>query len=234
MNKIEGNAIRDMFSNIALRYDSINHFLSGGMDFYWRNKLVNRVRKCSPQRVVDLATGSGDVAFTLCKQLPKHIEIVGMDFCLGMLHIAEKKKNQLPYAQNIVFQLGDCMELPLENDSVDVITIAFGYRNFEDRIRGLCEMRRVLKKPHGRLFILEFSQPAKWLRPVYYFYLKYILPKLARYVTRSVYAYEYLVKSIEAFPCRQELSERILSVGFSNVEVHPLTGGIVAIHEASL
>ncbi|MEO0793577.1 MAG: bifunctional demethylmenaquinone methyltransferase/2-methoxy-6-polyprenyl-1,4-benzoquinol methylase UbiE [Verrucomicrobiota bacterium] len=227
----QGAAISQMFGEIAHRYDAANHLLSGGVDFYWRHVLVKMVARVEPQTVVDLATGSGDVAFAMRDRLPESTQLTGLDFCEPMLDEARSKQQERFKDNRIGFAFGDCMDLPLDDDSTDVITIAFGVRNFEDRIKGLREMRRSLR-PGGRAYILEFSQPYSWFRPFYYLYLKFILPPLAGIATGKKNAYDYLACSIEGFPSRSELSAQIREAGFSSVNARPLTFGIVAIHEA--
>lgn len=221
-----------MFGQIAHRYDAANHLLSGGVDYYWRRVLVGLVARVNPLIVVDLATGSGDVAFALRKKLPDKVKITGLDFCEPMLVEARAKQMKAFSDDKISFQFGDCMKLPLGDASVDVLTIAFGVRNFEDRQLGLGEMRRVLR-PGGKAFVLEFSQPYAWFRPFYYFYLKGILPPLAALVAGKKDAYCYLADSIEQFPSRETLSSQISEAGFTAVRALPLTFGIVAIHEAT-
>lgn len=227
----EGSAVSRMFGDIAGRYDCANHIISAGIDYYWRRRLVAMVKAQNPGFVVDLATGSGDVAFALKKALGQETKVLGLDFCRPMLDEAELKKARLSYAKDLVFDFGDCMALPLADASVDVLTIAFGFRNFEDRQRGLSEMKRVLKAG-GSLFILEFSQPARWFRPFYYFYLKRILPRVASVVTGRADAYDYLVGSIEQFPEREVLSLEISNAGFKKVQSNAMTAGVVAIHSA--
>lgn len=229
----EGSAVRQMFSQIAGRYDCANHLLSGGIDYYWRRRLVSLVQAHNPKCVVDLATGSGDVAFALKRALRDEVKVTGLDFCRPMLAEAELKKEGRAYARDLIFDFGDCMCLPLEDASVDVLTIAFGFRNFEDRQKGLKEMKRVLK-PGGKLFILEFSQPVRWFRPFYYFYLKRILPRIASIVTGRADAYDYLVGSIEQFPDRDALKLEIFNSGFEKIISIPMTLGIVAIHSAEV
>lgn len=228
----EGTAVNHMFAGIAGRYDLANHLLSGGIDFYWRHVLARKVRAMDPQEVVDLATGSGDVAFKLRATLGEGTPITGLDFCEPMLVAARKKGQKKPAFQDIEFRFGDCMALPLKDDSVDAITLSFGLRNFEDRPRGLAEILRVLR-PGGSLFVLEFSQPDRWFRPLYYMYLKYILPLVAGLATGDKSAYDYLAGTIENFPSKQILSDQLQSAGFEQVEATGLTASIVAIHQAS-
>jgi demethylmenaquinone methyltransferase/2-methoxy-6-polyprenyl-1,4-benzoquinol methylase len=228
----EGNAVGRMFAGIAGRYDFANHVLSGGIDFYWRKVLADRLEAYNPDSIVDLATGSGDVAFKLSDRLGTDVSIRGLDFCEPMLDEARKKRDQKNSYRDLSFEFGDCMDLPLENDSVDAVTIAFGVRNFENRNKGLNEIRRVLR-PGGRLFILEFSQPQTWFRPFYYLYLKLILPRLASLATGDKGAYDYLAGTIEQFPSKKELSEQVLDAGFAKVTARGMTFSIVAIHEAT-
>ncbi len=220
-----------MFGRIARRYDLANRLLSLGTDISWRRQLVRAVQRCHPRDILDLATGSGDVALALARALPPETRIVGMDFCAPMLVEAEKKRAASPFAQNIIFREGDGLALPLEAESFDVATISFGLRNMADRHRSLTELRRVLR-PGGHLFVLEFSQPQPWFRPFYFFYLRHLLPPLAGLLTGDRAAYAYLNATIESFPGRDALSTEILAAGFREVSARGLTFGIVALHEA--
>jgi len=201
-----------------------------GVDIRWRSQLVKAVRLADPRVILDLATGSGDVAFALSRGLAEQVQILGMDFCQPMLDEAEIKKNSRHYA-NVTFQQGDGLALPLVDNSYDAVTISFGLRNMGDLRKSLSEMRRILR-PGGRMFILEFSRPARWFRPFYYFYLRRILPGLAQLVTGDRAAYVYLNETIEQFPDRDALSAEIRSAGFSEVKARGMSFGIVALHEA--
>ncbi len=227
-------AVNSMFGRIARRYDVANRLLSGGLDVWWRHRLVAAVRRSSPRDVLDLATGSGDVAFALSHGLTAGARITGMDFCQPMLDEAEIKKGAGGNRRfaNITFRQGDGLALPLADESVDAITISFGLRNLADRARGLKEMRRVLR-PGGRLFVLEFSQPTAWFRPLYFFYLKNILPRFAGMVTGDRAAYDYLNNTITEFPDREALALEIRTAGFTRVEASGMTFGTVALHEAA-
>ena len=227
-------AVNSMFSRIAGRYDLANRLLSGGMDVFWRKRLVAAVGRHSPRNVLDLATGSGDVAFALARGLSPGTEILGMDFCAPMLEEAERKKSRqdADRCRNVTFRPGDGLALPLPDASYDAIAISFGLRNLADRPRGLREMRRVLR-PGGHLFVLEFSQPAPWFRPCYYLYLRKILPAIAGVVTGNRAAYVYLNETIAQFPGRPELAAEIAAAGFTHVASAGMTGGIVALHEAA-
>jgi demethylmenaquinone methyltransferase / 2-methoxy-6-polyprenyl-1,4-benzoquinol methylase len=226
-------AVNSMFGRIARRYDFANLVLCGGIDTWWRNRLVAAVRRNSPCEVLDLATGSGDVAFALSRGLPSSTRVLGMDFCEPMLEQADAKRASAGARYgNVTFRQGDALALSLPDASFDAVTISFGLRNLADRARGLAEMRRVLR-PGGRLFVLEFSQPHAWVRPLYYFYLRRILPSLAGWVTGDRDAYVYLNETIGQFPDRAALTGEIRAAGFREVRARPLSFGIVALHEAA-
>lgn len=237
----EASAVNKMFAGIAGRYDLANHLLSGGLDFYWRHKLALLVQQCRPLRVVDLATGSGDVVFAITKTMKGAADVTGVDFCPPMLEKAEEKKRCLeknqkwePFLEKVNFVHGDCLKLPFSDGQVDVLTIAFGLRNLENRHQGLQEMRRVLRKPGGVLLVLEFSQPSAWLRPFYYIYLRWVLPVIARLATGRPEAYHYLGDTIGNFPPQAALTEEIRRAGFEKVDSRGLSFSIVAIHRAEV
>ncbi len=223
--------VNSMFARIASRYDLANRLLSFGIDQIWRNRLVEEVDYRQPATVVDLATGSGDVAFALREGLPASTRIVGLDFCAPM--IDEAKKKQIEYqVPAIEFGIGDILDLPLETGWANAATLSFGYRNLEDRHKGLLEIKRILNPENGHLFILEFSQPHPVYRPFYYFYLKRVLPSVASLITGDLPAYQYLCSSIESFPDREGVSAELRTAGFSEVEAIPLALGSVALHIA--
>lgn len=227
------NAVNSMFGRIARRYDLANRLLSGGVDLWWRRQLVRAVRSAAPGNVLDLATGSGDVAFALGRGLPATVAITGMDFCQPMLDVAENKKKSSIRQRyfNVIFRQGDGLALPLADAGLDAVTIAFGLRNMADRGRALTEMHRVLR-PGGSLFILEFSQPQRWFRGIYFFHLLKFSPWLASLITGERSAYEYLGESIRQFPDRDALSAEIRAAGFASISARPMTFGVVALHEA--
>lgn len=228
-------AVNSMFARIARRYDFANILLSGGIDRWWRRKLVAAVNRVSPSDVLDLATGSGDVAFALSRKVMSANNIVGMDFCQPMLDeavIKQENSSETSFAR-ITFEQGDGLNLPLKDGSFDAVTIAFGLRNMADRHRSLTEMHRVLRSG-GRMYVLEFSQPDRWFKPIYLFYLRRILPVIAGIVTKDKAAYVYLNETIEQFPGRESLSAEIIAAGFSSVKAVGFTFGIVALHEAKV
>ena len=180
--------------------------------------------------MLDLATGSGDVAFALARRLPPDTAITGMDFCQPMLDQAVIKQARFGGSTaKIRFQPGDGLNLPCPDASFDAITISFGLRNMADRHRALSEMRRVLR-PGGRVHVLEFSQPYAWFAPLYYFYTRRILPSIAGWLTGDRDAYAYLNASIAAYPGHAAMSEELRRAGFRDVRAIRMTLGIVALH----
>ena len=230
MSKPDPEAVRATFESVAPRYDLANHLLSGGIDFYWRKNLVKLAAGDTCDDVLDLATGSGDVLFALRDGLPHKTSITGVDFCEPMLEEARNKRDARGLNEDSnKFIWGDCLSLDFPDNSFDLITISFGLRNLADREKGLREMNRVLK-PGGRLIVLEFSQPFFWFRPFYYFYLRLILPWMARLVTGDRDAYLYLGSSISAFPDRFGLVKEFENAGFEKIRFTSLTFAIVALH----
>jgi len=227
----DASAIAEMFNGLAPRYDLANHVLSFGLDFSWRRRLVRAVVAAKPQRVADLATGSGDLAFALKKLLGPTIEVRGLDFSAPMLEVAERKKAARPWARDIIFSLGDCLNLPLADNSQDALTIAWGVRNLADRARGFAEMRRVLR-PDGKLFVLDNSQPEGWTRPFCRFYLNAVVPVAGGLLTDRPAAYRYLATSSAAFPGRAALAAEMTAAGFTRVRYESMALGAVALHEA--
>jgi demethylmenaquinone methyltransferase/2-methoxy-6-polyprenyl-1,4-benzoquinol methylase len=216
-------AVRAMFGRIALRYDLANHVLSGGADFLWRRRAAKIIEAWRPKRVLDLATGSGDLALAIQRRLPEATIVAG-DFSQEMLAIARRKG-----VREIV--LADALQLPFEAGSFDCVTVGFGLRNMADWGAALTEMSRVLRT-EGHLLVLDFSLPVGVLRPAYRFYLHRCLPLLASLVTGQRDAYDYLGGSIEKFPSGGEMVELIEKNGFANASAEPLTGGIATIYVA--
>lgn len=214
-----------MFGRIARRYDLANHLLSGGADFFWRRRAAKIVASWQPGDVLDLATGSGDLAIAMQDRLPE-AKIVAADFSPEMLEIARAKG-----VRNTT--IADALQLPFENGSFDAVTVAFGLRNMADWDRALSEMRRVLRA-NGHLLILDFSLPVGALRPAYRFYLHRCLPILASIVTGQKAAYDYLAGSIEKFPSGVAMLELITRNGFENATAEPLSGGIATTYTALL
>jgi len=217
-------AISAMFGRVAKRYDIMNHVMGGGLDLYWRWRLVRAVTAQQPARVLDLATGSGDVLLALKRKRAYRECAIGADFCLPMLQEARAKK-----AQNLL--QGDGLRLPFPTASFDAVTIAWGLRNFADRVAGLREMRRVLR-PGGKVYVLEFSHPIGWLKPLYFWYMCNIMPKYAQFITPERGAYEYLGDSIRRFPAQPRLAAMMEEAGFTSPRWTNFALGIIALHVA--
>ena len=213
-----------MFGSIAPRYDLANHALSCGADFHWRGHAAQIVAGWAPKNILDLATGTGDLALALQEKLP-NAEIVGADFLAEMLELAKRKGVR----QTVI---ADAMRLPFADSSFDCVTVAFGLRNMENWGAALREMSRALKND-SHLLILEFSLPRlPILRAIYRFYLHRCLPFLGSFLTRQKNAYDYLGESIEEFPSGEAMLRLIEASGFRDTNAEPLTGGIVTIYTA--
>jgi demethylmenaquinone methyltransferase/2-methoxy-6-polyprenyl-1,4-benzoquinol methylase len=219
----KGAAVRHLFGAIARRYDLANHLLSGGLDFWWRRRAAAIVRSWKPAAVLDLATGSGDLALALSRACPD-ASVIGADFCLPML-LAARRKGVAKLIQ------ADGMQLPLPDAAFDAVTIAFGLRNMESWQRGLAEIARVLRAG-GHLLVLDFSMPRPPFRVLYRFYLHRVLPGLARLLTGDRGAYEYLGASIEEFPTGTAMNAMVEAAGFADAKCDPLTGGVVSLYTA--
>ena len=218
-------SVREMFSSIARRYDLANHLLSCGCDFFWRKRAAEIVKGWNSSAIVDLATGTGDLALALEQALPDS-EIVGADFSEEMLAVAKAKGVRRVIA-------ADALSLPFVDGSFDCLTIAFGLRNIKDWSAALREMARVLTS-NGHLLVMEFSLPSiSILRSVYRFYLHRMLPILGAFLTEKTTAYDYLGESIEKFPGGDGLARVIEANGFRDAAIEPLTGGIVTIYTAT-
>jgi demethylmenaquinone methyltransferase/2-methoxy-6-polyprenyl-1,4-benzoquinol methylase len=216
-------AVRSMFDRIAPRYDFANHLLSGGFDFLWRHRAAEIVARWQPMRVLDLATGSGDLALAIARKLPQ-AEITGADFSAEMLTVARRKG----LARTVV---ADALSLPFPDGSFECVTVAFGLRNMADWSVALREMSRVLA-PGGHVLVLDFSVPSGALRTPYRLYLHRVLPTIAGLVTGQAPAYTYLGDSIENFPSGVAMLRLIKASGFCAAQATPLTGGIATIYTA--
>jgi demethylmenaquinone methyltransferase/2-methoxy-6-polyprenyl-1,4-benzoquinol methylase len=216
----DARKIQQLFARISRPYDWFNHLFSLGIDLWWRRVLVGQVVKAGTKGIVlDLATGSGDVALALQQ---RGLQVVGADFCFPMLREAQRK-GLAPLVA------ADGLSLPLAGDSFGAITIAFGFRNFTDRPAGLREMLRILR-PGGAVFILEFSRPVGWFRPFYYFYLHQVMPRVTAWLAGERRAYEHLAMSVRDFPDQDALCQMLREAGFESVSYRNLTLGIVALH----
>ena len=216
--------VRNAFARIADRYVMTNHVLSFGMDFWWRHVVTKRIKALAPNKLLDVASGTGDLALTIQEAIPS-CEVMATDFCAEMLEHASSRG----VAKTLV---ADALDLPFGDDEFDVVTVAFGLRNMADYEKALTEMRRVLK-PDGSLFILDFSLPCGFLRIPYRFYLHKVLPKLAGFLTKEKDAYEYLGGSIEQFPAGDQMISLLEKSGFKNASATPMTFGVVSAYEAA-
>ncbi|MBP6403989.1 MAG: bifunctional demethylmenaquinone methyltransferase/2-methoxy-6-polyprenyl-1,4-benzoquinol methylase UbiE [Bacteroidia bacterium] len=219
-----------MFNNIAWRYDFLNHFLSFGIDHYWRQQAINELKKSHPQLILDVATGTGDLAITALQLNPK--KVFGVDISSDMLEIGRKKLLKKNLQNKIELLEVDSEKLIFEDNKFDAITVGFGVRNFENLEKGLSEMRRVLK-PGGTLVVLEFSQPkSAVLRGLYTFYSTKVTPFLGKLISKDKAAYTYLHESVSAFPFGKDFTNILEKTGYQNTNIRPLTFGIATVYTA--
>ena len=223
--------IAKMFDNVSTKYDFLNHFLSMGIDIQWRKKVVKIIKKSGASKILDIATGTGDLAIAMSKINPE--KIIGLDLSAGMLKVGIEKVKENKLEHLIEMIQGDSENLPFEDNTFDAITVSFGVRNFENLNKGLSEIHRVLK-PGGTFVILEFSQPQSFpMKQLYGFYSKYILPTLGKMISDDSSAYTYLPESVEAFPYGNELLSILKKVGFVSESARELTFGISTIYQSS-
>lgn len=226
--KSKKEQVAEMFDNISPRYDFLNRFLSMGIDIRWRKKTVKLVKKHQPEKILDIATGTADLAIALTKTGAK--EIVGVDISEGMLAKGREKIIDKKLDKIIRLSYGDSERLPFEDNLFDVITVAFGVRNFENPEKGLTEILRVLK-PGGHLYVLEFSKPTKFpIKQLYNFYFKNILPTWGKLISKDNAAYRYLPNSVDAFPHGKDFLNILEKIGFSGTYDKKLTFGISSIY----
>ncbi len=219
-----GSEIRGMFGRIAHRYDLLNRVLSLGQDRGWRRLLARRVAAVRPRLTLDVCTGTGDVALAFDSES----RTMGTDFCLPMLALARRKV--LDQDQSLPLFAGDAMRLPVAGGQVDVVTVAFGVRNFEDLEQGLRELIRVLR-PGGLLLILEFSRPSGLFGPLMRGWVRTVPPLVGRWISGDSEAYSYLPQSVAEFPQGQRMVDLLESVGLEQVSAQPVTGGVATVYE---
>ena len=223
--------IATMFDGISPKYDKLNHLLSLNIDKVWRKRTAKEVAKVRPKTILDLATGTADLAIVLAKQNPQ-AHIIGMDFSEKMLEIGKSKIAQKGLERQVELQWGDATSIPFEDNSFDVVTVAFGIRNFELLEPCLYEICRVLK-PDGTLFVLEFSLPEKFpVKQVYQLYFKHILPKIGKWISKDENAYSYLPKSVEKFPKPYIFRTILTTFNLHHCKAKPLTFGIATLYSA--
>ena len=220
--------VKKMFETIAFSYDFQNSFLSMRRDSYWRRVLAQSLRLKDEALVLDMATGTGEVAIEICKHHPS-AKVVGVDFSPKMLSIGQEKVRDRGFDRDIHLSLGDGRQLPVKSGNFDAATIAFGIRNIEERDQALAEFNRVLK-PGGQLLIMEFDIPDDAvLGTMYRLYFDYIMPPLGNLLSRTNYAYSYLATSVHGFPSANDFLEEIGRAGFTSLGIKKLTYGIAKI-----
>jgi demethylmenaquinone methyltransferase/2-methoxy-6-polyprenyl-1,4-benzoquinol methylase len=218
-----------MFDRIAPRYDFMNRFLSVGIDVGWRKKAIRRLKKDAPQYLLDVATGTADMAIMAAKMLRPQT-IIGIDISEKMLEIGRKKIDKEQLSKRIHLHAGDSETINFTDNTFDAVMVAFGVRNFENLERGLSEMWRVLK-PGGRLMVLEFSKPRhKAVKNLYNLYMGIVAPQVARWFRQNKEAYQYLSESAKAFPDRHLFTDILKKVGYTDTGFQPLTLGICCIY----
>ena len=218
-----------MFDRIAPYYDFLNHFLSLGIDRGWRRKAINEVGKDQPQYILDIATGTADLAISMAEKL-KPLSIIGIDIAPKMLEIGRLKVRDKGLKGIVRLEDGDSQALHFEDNKFDAVTAAFGVRNFEDLGKGLSEMYRVLK-PGGKIVVLEFSRPKLFpFKQIFNAYFKYLLPLIGRFTSNDQRAYAYLYESVQVFPEGQELMNIFEKTGFKSNQCIVLTLGVCSIY----
>ncbi|MBE6307112.1 MAG: bifunctional demethylmenaquinone methyltransferase/2-methoxy-6-polyprenyl-1,4-benzoquinol methylase UbiE [Bacteroidales bacterium] len=221
--------VREMFNSIAPAYDVMNRMMTMGIDTIWRRKAVDMLRDYNPRRILDVATGTGDLAFLIDQRL-KPDTLLGIDLSEGMLSVAREKATERGVADRVSFAIEDCLSLSLPDNSYDAITVAYGVRNFENLKQGFAEMYRVLS-PGGVLCVIELSTPEHFpFRQLYKFYTYTIIPLVGRIISRDKQAYSYLPRSVAAVAQGEEMLDIFRSVGFKNCRLRRLTFGACTIY----
>lgn len=228
-----GSRVRQMFSEIAPRYDLMNHVLSLGIDIRWRKRTVRELRLDGSEPILDCCTGTGDLALLLAARVGDRARVVGTDFCLPMLTRARRKRPSIPPGGNVPVEFleADTQALPFPDGTFQAVTVAFGLRNVEDTDRGLSEMVRVCRTG-GQVAVLEFSKPtAPVFRQLYSAYFKHVLPRIGQSIARNQHgAYEYLPSSVTEFPSGESLAQRMRAAGLRTVRFIALTMGIATLY----
>jgi demethylmenaquinone methyltransferase / 2-methoxy-6-polyprenyl-1,4-benzoquinol methylase len=222
--------VQKMFDGIAHRYDFLNHFLSFGVDHSWRKNAIRKLQPFKPATILDVATGTGDLAIAALKIAPQ--KVIGVDISQSMIDVGIEKIENAKLTNYVNFALADAENLPFPDESFDAATCAFGVRNFENPLIGLSEIHRVLK-PAGKIVILEFSNPGKFpFKYFYKFYFNTILPLMGRWISKDKSAYSYLPESVSYFPQGEKFIELLNKAGFKNASFSLLSFGIVSLYFA--
>lgn len=225
---MEKEYVRSLFNSIAFRYDLLNHLLSGGIDLYWRHQAIQSLVDIQPKRILDVATGTADLAIAAMRLKP--LEVVGVDISDAMLEIGRKKIRQRNLTGVIALQNGEAEKLTFNGGYFDASIVAFGARNFEHLEQGLSEMCRVIRNG-GKIIVLEFSKPRSFpLKQLYYFYFKNILPVIGRFLSKDKEAYRYLPDTVMRFPEGEDFLAKLQAAGFSELKEQRLTFGIATIY----
>ncbi len=238
--KRDAKKVEQMFSNIATRYDLLNHVLSFGLDIGWRKKVAMETGRCDSiprkircHRILDVCTGTGDTAIELCRFWKGTAQVEGLDFSQELINIGREKVQKAKLNNSITFREGNAEKLPYDDEQFDAVTITFGLRNINNRFKALKEFYRVTK-PGGRFVCLEFSQPTNpFFAHIYFFYLMKLAPFVSKIFGSDHAAYQYLGNTIKDFPSPPELISLIESAGWKEVANYNLAGGIVAVHRGS-
>ncbi|MDP1813158.1 MAG: bifunctional demethylmenaquinone methyltransferase/2-methoxy-6-polyprenyl-1,4-benzoquinol methylase [Cytophagaceae bacterium BCCC1] len=221
--------VADMFDSISGKYDFLNRLLSGGVDIYWRKKALSMIKDRTNNLVLDIATGTGDLAIEANKILQVD-KIIGVDISEGMLNVGKEKIKKLGLTDKIELQMGDSEKLLFNDNTFDTVIVSFGVRNFENLLKGLTDMCRVLK-PGGTCLVVEFSKPASFpFKQFYWFYSTKILPIIGKLVSKDSSAYSYLPESVKAFPDGKAFLDVFEQAGFKETSVKTLTFGICSIY----
>lgn len=222
--------VEQMFDSIAPKYDFLNRFLSMGIDQIWRKKAISSLKEVNPKQILDVATGTADLAIAALKLNPDHV--TGIDISNQMLQVGRDKINNKALHSKITLQQADSANLPFEDNKFDAITVAFGVRNFEFLQQGINQMYRVTRKG-GKLAVLEFSKPKSFpFKQLYNFYFKYILPGWGGLISKSKTAYTYLPESVAHFPEGENFAAYLKNAGYNNINIQPLTFGICTLYTA--
>ena len=221
--------VAEMFDNISPKYDLLNRVLSGGIDLYWRKKAISLLKKEKPQLILDIATGTGDLAIEAVRQLNPE-KVIGVDISAGMLKYGVEKMKKLGLQDKIELRMGDSETLLFDDNTFDAVIVSFGVRNFENLLKGLTDMHRVTKSG-GSCVVVEFSKPRSFpFKQLYGFYSATVLPFIGRLISKDNSAYAYLPESVQAFPDGSDFLEIFQQAGFKNTVCIPLTFGICSIY----
>lgn len=231
--RAKGEQVREMFDHIAPTYDFLNRAMTMGIDKIWRAKAVKRLAPVRPRYLLDIASGTGDLAMILARRL-QPLSVTGIDLSEKMLEVARRKIARAGLGDIISFEQADSLALPFTDREFDCVTVAYGVRNFENLLAGYREMHRVLR-PGGLLAVLELSTPTNpVIRRLYDFYAGHIIPFMGRLISAETDAYRYLPRSIAAVPQGEEMASLMREAGFSEVEVRPMTFGVCTLYIAKV